>query len=92
MPSTVSVPYSISKTALNAMTVEYSRTKGNEGVLFQCASPGHCKTEFNGWRGTKDPLDGAKVIVELAFCEREKYPMGFWQMEGNDKEPQPIDW
>lgn len=43
-------------------------------------------------RGTKDPLDGAKVVVELALCEKGKYPNGFWQIENEEKEPTAVPW
>lgn len=59
--------------------------KLESGVLWQAASPGHCKTAFNGWMGKKDPLDGARVVVELV-ADREqgdegRLGMGFWEFE-----------
>lgn len=39
--------------------------------------PGHCKTAFNGLAGTKDPLDGVRVVAEQALVEKEKYENGF---------------
>jgi len=78
-PPTASIPYSISKTALNIMT--YEMAKLEKAVLYQVVSPGHCKTAFNGFRGRKDPLDGARVVVELVCGEREEYPSGFWEFE-----------
>lgn len=59
LPPSRVISYSVSKTALNALTVEYA--KAEPAVAFTAASPGHCMTAFNGFRGTKDPLDGAKV-------------------------------
>ena len=46
MPPTVSIPYSISKTALNALTLEMVKFPENEDVQFQVVGPGHCKTEL----------------------------------------------
>jgi len=54
-PPTVSIAYSISKTALNALTVEMSRQEENQHVEFQLVSPGHCKTAFNGYRAHDIP-------------------------------------
>jgi NAD(P)-dependent dehydrogenase (short-subunit alcohol dehydrogenase family) len=51
MPPTVSIPYSISKTALNALTLEMAKFPENDGVQFHVIGPGNCKTEFNGSRG-----------------------------------------
>lgn len=90
LPPSRVISYSVSKTALNALTVEYA--KAEPAVAFYAASPGHCKTAFNGFRGTKDPLDGARVVVELALAERGKYENGFWQLDGDEKEASRVPW
>ncbi|TVY73412.1 Short-chain dehydrogenase/reductase tropE, partial [Lachnellula suecica] len=59
LPSTSVIAYSVSKVALNALTIEMQ--KGEKGAVeYFAVNPGHCKTEFNGFRGEKDPLDGAE--------------------------------
>ncbi|MCJ1273793.1 hypothetical protein MMC21_001586 [Puttea exsequens] len=90
LPPSVVTAYGVSKTALNALTLEFSKIEPD--VRFYAACPGHCNTAFNGFRGTKDPLDGAKVILELALAEREKYGNGFWNMEGDAKEAKAVPW
>jgi NAD(P)-dependent dehydrogenase (short-subunit alcohol dehydrogenase family) len=70
MPPPVSIPYSVSKTALNALTLEMAKLPEKEGVQFHVIGPGRCKTEFNGFRGTRDPLEGANVVVELVNAEK----------------------
>ena len=93
MPPTVSIPYSISKTALNALTLEMAKFPENESVQFQVIGPGHCKTDFNGYRGTRDPLEGANVVVELVNAEKGAVSnAGFWQTEGASKELVRIPW
>ncbi|KAK4691386.1 hypothetical protein P7C71_g5604, partial [Lecanoromycetidae sp. Uapishka_2] len=89
LPPSRVISYSVSKTALNALTIEYA--KAEPDVRFYAASPGHCKTAFNGFRGSKDPLDGAKVVVELALAD-EKYANGFWQLEGDEEKASPVPW
>ena len=84
------IAYSVSKTALNALTVEYG--KAEPGVKFYAASPGHCRTTFNGYGGTKYALDGAKVVVELALADKKKYENGFWQLEGDAKGASQVSW
>lgn len=79
LPPTASIPYSISKTGLNILTLELEKIWTN--IQFYCASPGHCRTAFNNYKGKKDPLDGVKVIVELAVSENGKYSPGFWEFE-----------
>lgn len=79
LPLTESLPYSVSKTALNVLTLELAKLY--ENIEPYCASPGHCRTAFNNFRGTKDHLDGAKVVVELATSARGVFVPGFWQHE-----------
>ena len=93
LPPTAVVAYSVSKAALNSLTVEMQKTedalKDREGegegwgkAEFWAANPGHCKTAFNGYRGTKDPLDGVEVVVQLVTAERGKWKKGrFWEFE-----------
>jgi NAD(P)-dependent dehydrogenase (short-subunit alcohol dehydrogenase family) len=93
MPPTVSIPYSVSKTALNALTLEMAKFPENQGVQFHVIGPGHCKTEFNGFRGTRDPLEGANVVVELVNAEKGTVTnAGFWQTEGASRELVRIPW
>ncbi|KAK6438116.1 hypothetical protein LTR95_005689 [Oleoguttula sp. CCFEE 5521] len=88
LPPTASVPYSVSKTALNVLTLEMS--KSFQQVVFYAATPGHCSTALNGFRGKRDPEEGAGVIVELAVAEKGKYSMGFW--ERVDGEMREVPW
>ena len=60
LPPSRVITYSVSKTALNALTIEHA--KAEPGVRFYAASPGHCRTAFNGYRGTKHSLDGEKWL------------------------------
>lgn len=74
-------------------SLEMAKFPENEGVQFQVVGPGHCKTEFNGYRGTRDPLEGANVVVELVNAEKGTVPnAGFWQTEGASKELVRIPW
>lgn len=80
LPPTASIPYTISKTALNVAMLEIAKLETD--VLFQAVSPGHCKTAFNGFRGTKDPLEGAEVVVRLMGDEEsQRRGTGFWEFE-----------
>jgi NAD(P)-dependent dehydrogenase (short-subunit alcohol dehydrogenase family) len=86
----VEISYNLSKAALNLLTLEFARVFPT--ILFQATNPGHCKTDFNGHQGAKDPKDGAEVIVQLALCEREKYGMGFWMLDSVEEGPKPMAW
>jgi NAD(P)-dependent dehydrogenase (short-subunit alcohol dehydrogenase family) len=86
LPPTKVLSYGVSKTALNALTVEMQRAEdaaaADSKVQFWVANPGHCKTAFNGFRGTKDPLEGAEVVFQLVTGERGRWKKGaFWEFE-----------
>lgn len=76
---------------MNSLTIELQKaedalaTKNEEAIErieFFAANPGHCKTTLNGFRGTKDPLDGAEVVVQLITGERGQWKKGgFWEFE-----------
>jgi NAD(P)-dependent dehydrogenase (short-subunit alcohol dehydrogenase family) len=92
-PPTAVVAYSISKVALNALTIEQQKVenarKGDEKdggrVDFYAITPGHCRTAFNGRRGTKDPLDGAEVVVRLLMAKRGEWKAGsFLEFEAGE--------
>ena len=58
--------YSSSKTALNAVTVHYARELASTPIKVNGAAPGHVATDFNGFRGTRTPAQGAAVALWLA--------------------------
>jgi NAD(P)-dependent dehydrogenase (short-subunit alcohol dehydrogenase family) len=61
-----SMVYSSSKTALNAITVHYAREFAETALKINGAAPGHVATDFNDFRGTRTPDEGAAVAVRLA--------------------------
>jgi len=60
------MPYSSSKTALNALTVHYTRELADTPIKVNGAAPGHVATDFNNFRGTRTPEEGAAVAIRLA--------------------------
>ena len=58
--------YSSSKTALNAITVHYARSLAETTVKVNGAAPGLVATDFNGFRGTRTPEEGAALAIRLA--------------------------
>lgn len=61
-----SMVYSSSKTALNALTVHYAREFAGTSLKINGAAPGHVATDFNNFRGTRTPDEGAAVAIRLA--------------------------
>ena len=88
-PPTGSIPYSVSKAALNLMTVEMAAK--HTDVTFQAVCPGHCKTGLNGFRGARDPVVGGTGAAELALAEKGDYKAGFWEFD-EKKGMQEVGW
>jgi len=61
-----SMAYSSSKTALNAVTVHYARELADTPIKVNGAAPGFVATDFNNFRGTRTPEQGAAVAIRLA--------------------------
>jgi NAD(P)-dependent dehydrogenase (short-subunit alcohol dehydrogenase family) len=64
-----SMPYSTSKTALNAITVHYARELANTRIKVNGAAPGHVATDFNAFRGNRSPAEGAGIAIRLAMLD-----------------------
>lgn len=86
-PPSAVIPYSVSKAALNLLTVEMSHA--HTDVEFYAVNPGWCKTGFNGFKGPRDPLEGAHSAAELALAPQGQYKSGFWAWENNAMEEVP---
>ena len=95
LPPPVAVSYPASKAALNLATLLLAQREGNRGVVvFQCSSPGHCRTDFNGNSGKKEPIEGARVAVELVLEDKEgarARECGIWEIEGG-REMERAEW
>ncbi len=64
-----SMVYSSSKTALNALTVHFAREFKDTKLKVNGAAPGHVATDFNNFRGTRTPDEGAAVAIRLATLD-----------------------
>lgn len=75
------VDYCVAKAGLNMLVLHLQMAEREQQtkVRYWAVSPGHCRTAFNGFRGTKEPVDGAEVVVRVVEGEVEE---GFWEVEG----------
>jgi NAD(P)-dependent dehydrogenase (short-subunit alcohol dehydrogenase family) len=83
LPPSRSIPYSVSKAALNLLTVDYARKYKGE-VRINAICPGHCATNLNGFTGKKDVNEGAKVVLQVAV-DPDVGTGGYFQLEGTEK-------
>ena len=88
---TVSVPYSVSKVALNGLTLEMAKVF--DGIEFQVVNPGHCATALNNFMGKRDPREGATAAVLLVQrWLNERSECGFWETVGSSWELSRVPW
>lgn len=88
-PMTALVPsaaYTPSKTALNALTVQYANELRNDGILVNAVAPGYVDTDSNNHSGFLTVAQGAAVLVRLATLDADGPTAGFFAEEG------PVPW
>ncbi|KAF4341533.1 hypothetical protein FBEOM_4578 [Fusarium beomiforme] len=86
LPPVANIDYCVSKVGLNMLMLHLQNaenySENDSKISFWAISPGHCKTSFNGYRGKKDPLEGAEVVVRLLEAEKGQIESGtFWEYE-----------
>ncbi|WP_028922865.1 SDR family NAD(P)-dependent oxidoreductase [Pseudonocardia acaciae] len=80
-----SIGYIPSKTALNAVTVQYAREYRDTALLVNAADPGPCATELNP-TAVRTAAAGARVAVRLATLGPDGPTGGFFNDDG------PVPW
>lgn len=81
-----SLPYSSSKTALNALTVHYARDLADTPIKVNAAAPGFVATDFNHFTGERTPEQGAVIALTLATLDEHGPTGGFFDDKG------PLPW
>jgi NAD(P)-dependent dehydrogenase (short-subunit alcohol dehydrogenase family) len=81
-----SAAYAPSKTALNALTVQYANELRKDGILVNAADPGFVDTDINHHSGHLSPAQGAAVVVRLATLGADGPTGGFFSEDG------PVPW
>jgi NAD(P)-dependent dehydrogenase (short-subunit alcohol dehydrogenase family) len=61
--------YNTSKTALNAITVQYARELKDTSITVNACCPGYCATDLNGHSGPRTPAQGAQIAIALATAQ-----------------------
>ncbi|KAI8711470.1 hypothetical protein NCS52_01410400 [Fusarium sp. LHS14.1] len=87
LPLVANMDYCIAKAGLNMLTLQLQLaedSKEDPRITYWAVSPGHCKTAFNGYRGKKDPLEGAESVVRLLETKKGEVEAGtFWEYENS---------
>ena len=78
--------YNSSKTALNAMTVQFARELRVTPIKVTAADPGYTATDLNNHQGTRSVEQGARVAVRLATLPADGPTGGFFDEDG------PLPW
>jgi NAD(P)-dependent dehydrogenase (short-subunit alcohol dehydrogenase family) len=81
-----SAAYSPSKTALNAVTLQYANELRAEGILVNAVAPGYVDTDINGNTGILTPAQAAQYIVRAAMLDADGPTGGFHSADG------PLPW
>jgi NAD(P)-dependent dehydrogenase (short-subunit alcohol dehydrogenase family) len=76
-----SAAYSPSKTALNALTVQYANELRGDGILVNAADPGFVDTDINNHTGFLTTAQGAAVVVRLATLDGDGPTAGFFNAD-----------
>ncbi|EXA36705.1 hypothetical protein FOVG_12589 [Fusarium oxysporum f. sp. pisi HDV247] len=94
LPPVANIDYCVSKVGLNMLMLHLqaaeNHSKNGTNITFWAVSPGHCKTAFNGYKGRKDPLEGAEAVVRLLESTKGDIEPGtFWEYENGTVQQVP---
>lgn len=84
-----SAAYPASKSALNALTVQYAKELRPHGILVNAAAPGGCDTDFTSdlpMTITRTAAEGAAIAIRLATLGGSGPSGGFFDDDG------PVRW
>ncbi|MEL6225124.1 MAG: SDR family NAD(P)-dependent oxidoreductase [Cyanobacteria bacterium J06627_8] len=74
--------YNSSKTALNALTVQFAKELSDTSVKINSACPGWVKTDLGSDKAPRTVDQGARIIVELAMLPEDGPSGGFFDENG----------
>ncbi|OWY64590.1 hypothetical protein B7486_46470 [cyanobacterium TDX16] len=78
--------YNSSKTALNAVTVQFAHELRDTPIKVNAADPGYTATDFNNYKGTRTVEQSAVIAVRLATLQEDGPTGGFFNEAG------PLPW
>ncbi|KAJ7131681.1 short-chain dehydrogenase/reductase SDR [Mycena crocata] len=86
-PPLILPTYSTSKSALNALTVQWAIQEEKKGsdIRVVAICPGQNATKANNYAGTRSPAEGCKIIVKTALAKEGRTGVFF-------NEEKDLDW
>jgi NAD(P)-dependent dehydrogenase (short-subunit alcohol dehydrogenase family) len=78
--------YNSSKSALNAITVQYAKELRDTPIKINAACPGYCATDLNDHQGYRTPEQGAEIAIRLANLDKDGPSGGYFNEDG------PLPW
>jgi NAD(P)-dependent dehydrogenase (short-subunit alcohol dehydrogenase family) len=84
--SLLALAYNSSKTAVNALTVQFAREFKDTPLKINAAAPGYTATDLNGFKGTRTVLQASVIIVSLSTLDENGPTGGFFDDSG------PLPW
>ena len=84
--NTKALAYNSSKTALNALTIQFAYELRKTSIKVNAAAPGFVATDLNQFRGTRTVEQGARAPVRLAMLPVNGPTGGFFDEDG------PVPW
>jgi NAD(P)-dependent dehydrogenase (short-subunit alcohol dehydrogenase family) len=74
--------YNSSKTALNAVTLQFAKELRDTAIKVNAADPGYTATDMNNHQGTRSVEQGARAAVRLATLPADGPTGGFFDEDG----------
>jgi NAD(P)-dependent dehydrogenase (short-subunit alcohol dehydrogenase family) len=78
--------YNTSKSALNAMTIQFAKELKDTPIKVNAICPGYCATDINGNSGPRTSAQGAVAAIEYATIGADGPTGGYFNEDG------PIPW
>jgi NAD(P)-dependent dehydrogenase (short-subunit alcohol dehydrogenase family) len=78
----IGLGYAPSKTALNAVTLQYVKALADTSIKINAVCPGYCATDLNNHGGYRTPVQGARIAVAMATLDDDGPTGGFYDDDG----------
>jgi len=82
MSKFVVLGYNTSKTALNAVTVQFANELRDTPVKVNAVCPGYVATDLNGHSGPRTPEEGARIAIQMATILQDGPSGGYFNEDG----------